>query len=498
MDNRISFGNNDPSSKSHDDSAMLDLLFADLMADTPKDQDSSSEEDNNLEKNTGTLYLRKARLTRTTSKIFVQPNSALQQSEFTPVAKLGQGTYASVRRFTDNLYHNSIAVKKPRKSHLPCATREEQAKILKDAELELSYLRRAYPQEGPYSLYKFGEINPEPNTTFPYIADWRIIEPYIPGETFLKFSEHIHDPDLIAIIIFNTAVEIQRIHELGIIHGDISSKNVMILPDLSAHLIDFDFAYDMGGLATTVDIHPKTPCYFAPERLNTKNCPAHPAQDIYSFALMLNPVIDHFRDAMTKIEFHDKYGCITDFVAKGLSRDPNERQDLITFLTHLKNLLMISRLKVLLSEEASPEQIKLMEQFAASVSEKDALRLLYTLCQNEQYTSAQTLLDFLIGRAPGGEDNASFELINLIIELGTKFPKFTAGFYHESTRRDMIRNLRTAYKAMDIIINHPEATASVTLDAEMHATPVLKDIYQRLCQQAYLVRPLVQEACRMF
>ncbi|WP_230382437.1 protein kinase domain-containing protein [Piscirickettsia salmonis] len=107
-----------------------------------------------------------------------------------------------------------------------------------------------------------------------------------------KYPENAHE------IVLAVALELQRIHNLGLQHGDIKFDNVIIEEKhgvFNAKFIDFGFAYRTPGEAiATSEVCP----YFAPERTEVtkhqvgryqvaKIVEADFSQDVYSFGYML-------------------------------------------------------------------------------------------------------------------------------------------------------------------------------------------------------------------
>ncbi|MGJ3502442.1 protein kinase domain-containing protein, partial [Piscirickettsia salmonis] len=148
---------------------------------------------------------------------------------------------------------------------------------------EKDFFKKAYPNEE--ALFKQTEG-----------CDGRLVMPLFPGdnfhETLKKYPESAHE------IVLAVALELQRIHNLGLQHGDIKFDNVIIEEKhgvFNAKFIDFGFAYETPGEATaTSEICP----YFAPERTRltdyqvsryqvTKVVRADFSQDVYSFGYML-------------------------------------------------------------------------------------------------------------------------------------------------------------------------------------------------------------------
>ncbi|ALA24813.1 hypothetical protein AVI51_01920 [Piscirickettsia salmonis] len=121
--------------------------------------------------------------------------------------------------------------------------------------------------------------------------------PFFPGDSFN--AALTKDPDSVDEIILAVALELQRIHQSGVIHGDIRSDNIIIEEKngiFNAKFIDFGWAYEYPSDDNVI----VTKCsYFAPERAKI-DLKAHPSQDIYSFGWMLGIAHDLVKEIPEK------------------------------------------------------------------------------------------------------------------------------------------------------------------------------------------------------
>lgn len=62
-----------------------------------------------------------------------------------------------------------------------------------------------------------------------------------------KLKDYINDPALTAeqltAVLVKVGELVLRVHELGVIHGDLTTSNMIVQPDCSIHLIDFGLSY---------------------------------------------------------------------------------------------------------------------------------------------------------------------------------------------------------------------------------------------------------------
>jgi serine/threonine protein kinase len=126
------------------------------------------------------------------------------------------------------------------------------------------------------------------------------ITPYIPGANLAQFCQKIQsEAELIETLLALTQ-ELHRIHEAGVIHGDIHSSNIRLWRDpktnkVGVRFIDFESAYyrDTENATTT---HQKI-SHWAPERRKATDPSAalipHPAQDMFSLGYTLWKALYH-------------------------------------------------------------------------------------------------------------------------------------------------------------------------------------------------------------
>lgn len=140
------------------------------------------------------------------------------------------------------------------------------------------------------------------------------------------FGEVAHLKILKAIVI-----ELQRLHELGIIHGDIKADNILIDDNNEIYFIDFGLSNFTSDKTVFCALEEKD--YWPPERTNfSKHKKAHPApspaQDIFS----LGHLIQHFLKPATAI----KYASTLDWAARATNPEPSARPQLCDLITILE------------------------------------------------------------------------------------------------------------------------------------------------------------------
>jgi serine/threonine protein kinase len=260
---------------------------------------------------------------------------------FHPEKRMGAGGFGSVMKFTFGT--QMFAVKKPK--HDWIKMREDQSDIdayknhKKWMKHEYKYLSIAYPDNGPYVLQQLRDIKKNLRR-----YSYRLIMPVVPGKELEKHQKAFRRADQIAVAFLRIAEEIQRIHNLGIIHGDIRTGNILIEPtkingkeDISVHLLDFYMAHKIGKNAPFDDSNNP---YVAPERLRW-DVAGHPSQDVFSLAITFKDALSEIRRADKTIDSQlDKhFPAIKDLIKRGQSISISHRPSLPEFISTLRQQL---------------------------------------------------------------------------------------------------------------------------------------------------------------
>lgn len=198
-------------------------------------------------------------------------------------ATLGTGTFGTVHLLLDKASGQSIALKKI----VPKNTDSEK-NIEEEATCELNFYKQIYPK----LAFHWEKVKPSKEGEK---LSYRIIMPLFPRRNFLEAgSVYRHS---FFLLLKNCARELERIHNLGIVHGDIKILNVLVAEDLSVYFIDYDWAYNLSDQHARVAIEQEVR-YFPPERKvddDSKSPAPSTAQDIYSFAYMVYELIKCIR-----------------------------------------------------------------------------------------------------------------------------------------------------------------------------------------------------------
>ncbi len=260
-------------------------------------------------------------------------NSTNQEwSFFKPIRSLGEGGIGQVRLF-ENDNNRAFAVKSPQEEYIDLS--EESFNHMKDAVVsEASFNSRAYPNE-PCEVRVFCD-----EQDGRYTSSYRYITAYVQGEEAKKMMPTINDAGELINVILQIALEVQRIHELGIIHGDLNPRNIMITNNNKVRLIDFGQTYDL--CADTAKCYPSgnKMWWMAPELCDDGKEDVKPNenQDVYALGKTLEKLLKKTACYATAKE---KFPCIESFIKQAQCINPTERPSLKAFCEKLDDEIFL-------------------------------------------------------------------------------------------------------------------------------------------------------------
>lgn len=257
-------------------------------------------------------------------------------SFFKPVSELGKGSYGVVRLFKDQS-GNQLAVKSlvedavidPDKTF----TQAEQAK------LETVFNKTAYADKGLHLLFQIVSSNDDGCM----IYNNRHIMPFFQGNTLWNEFPKVRSRNLMLKILYQIAIELRRMHTLGIIHGDLSPVNMIVdlsADEVSLRFIDFGFAYSLDDeFAPIRKPDNSAPNWFAPEMhvVPPNRIKPDQTQDLYQLGYFLEMA---FNLNSFKNKFYESFPEIAAFVKKAQSPNPSDRPSLESFIAELEGAMV--------------------------------------------------------------------------------------------------------------------------------------------------------------
>lgn len=404
---------------------------------------------------------------------------------YKPSKELGRGKYGKVTLFTDGYHH--LVVKKPLRQFKRLKSEAIATQLAEGAEREFHYTKLAYPDKRPYSLIKYkAKNNTEPDIHY---FEYRMMLPFVNGVTLYDLSLTQPDPDILLLSFYHIAKEVKRLHDLGIIHGDLSCNNIMIKSPYKIRLIDFAFAYKTEGDATLGEVAKGRCTYFAPERLNTKHCPANVNQDVFSLASTLYGACQYAMSFNERLKFFEKYPIVNNFITLGQSPIPADRPKLDDFINQLGSMLYTPKLKAaLIKSDEDVAEIFSSDEHHYTLNE--FFEILLDFCQSNHLHAATRLFDIVCNShtIETKEQKLILELFSLLIEFIDKIPKaYQPNLLTMELNQFLFETLSSGLQLMDIIIRSEIKMIPPGLSAKLNANRVLEDIYRRMSETNLIV-----------
>ena len=199
--------------------------------------------------------------------------------------------------------------------------------------MDAGFIRKYYPENIRTDVFRTLMNNPIPG--IPRIAGlrlqddhWELTEQYIPGDTLAAYIRRgVFDRKSALSLCLDLCDILERVHALGIVHGDIKPENIIMGADGHLWLIDFDASHFVKEGPGRDTVMMGTPGYAAPERYGFGR--SDPRCDIYSIGVLLcvlvtgsHPLyaqppglIKNIVDRCTKLNPDDRYQSIAELRA---------------------------------------------------------------------------------------------------------------------------------------------------------------------------------------
>jgi ankyrin repeat protein/predicted Ser/Thr protein kinase len=263
------------------------------------------------------IHIYEPRTSRRPSRYGTVDKYTGQTTFFSPVEPaLGRGTYGEVRKFTSP-DGEALAIK----SNVSDFSSKEIAQ-------ELHFMQKAYPEPNVYQLFNFSRKKGDTQT-----KHYRYIMPFYQGENFKIWANKESSAHRLAQVIHLVADELYQLHELQIIHGDLTHNNILVAVEANQYIIrfvDFGFAYPANGEIKILCTSDKR---YPPERQKNSTKPS-PKQDIYMLGKTFEKFIGNHPNYDT-LRLH--YPSIPTFISLSIHEDPLHRPSLKSFCDSLKS-----------------------------------------------------------------------------------------------------------------------------------------------------------------
>lgn len=257
-------------------------------------------------------------------------NGVTEQIEtYEPTKNLGRGSYAYVRLFksADN---KEIAVRAPFEHYKEMSPSNLTAL---ESKLKHEVLITCDLYNDTVGDYFLMWIDDENWTT-------RQLMQYVEGENLKAFTMNLLSHNEAAKITLKIAEELERVHNLGVILGDLNPDNIMIIVVNKNYKIRFvdlgDSYYLSSPTATLRNLTKNERAWYPPEICNGGEAVVKPAtsQNVYSFGYILDRV---WGMKNWKPELLEKYPSIANFITTSTNIIPNMRGNLPDFISQLSS-----------------------------------------------------------------------------------------------------------------------------------------------------------------
>ncbi|MAQ13199.1 MAG: hypothetical protein CMN30_00165 [Sandaracinus sp.] len=188
-----------------------------------------------------------------------------------------------------------------------------------------------------------------------------LVMQYLPGEPLSRMLETADEPlgttELITILDA-TAMGVEAIHEVGLVHGDLKPDNIVVGPAFRIGVTDFGLVQAVDHFAEVTSRIEGTPAYLAPERIRGRVLPslAHRI-DVYALGILayelvtgVPPFQDSDRALVMQRHLHapvtapsaiaGRLEALDPVILRALQKDPKRRTpDVATFRRELREAL---------------------------------------------------------------------------------------------------------------------------------------------------------------
>lgn len=152
-----------------------------------------------------------------------------------------------------------------------------------------------------------------------------VVMEYIDGHTLDRWSP-TGSVDAVLDVLYQVADGLCSMHQVGIVHGDIKPRNVVVSKCGRARIIDLEFSSVCRGRTQTMSLM-GTPGFMAPEQ--KRGMPPNELSDQFSFCVMAQKVIE---DSL--VEREEIPPRILRALARGAEVSPKQRHKSMKRLVH--------------------------------------------------------------------------------------------------------------------------------------------------------------------
>jgi serine/threonine protein kinase len=271
-----------------------------------------------------------------------------EDTEYYPAGQLGKGSYGAVRLFSSR-DGKKIAVKSLLEKAVPLPNSKSVKAEANKADMEYILYNQAEPDDDVSMILHHNKTHTikgrNGKSRRIHLHSYRRVMRFAKGIEFKHFcAQKIHHTHELVALFMKTAEELKRIHDNGVIHGDVSSRNILVdesCAEYTVTFIDFGLSYFSNGHADVGYLKERdgnATYSMAPERFDQNIIPADASQDIHSLAVTFERAIAE-QGTEWKTYFLQKYAFIRDFITSGKNEDATQRPKLTDFISNARAAL---------------------------------------------------------------------------------------------------------------------------------------------------------------
>jgi len=255
-----------------------------------------------------------------------------------PLEKLGEGGVCSVFRVLDTTHDRQVALKIMHKSIVIRSASFKREKEMIQRFHQECRLGVKLPELGVlripkvYSDFKLME-NRSSNSSASVGRPGMLMQ-YIPGNS-LKSLFPLSDNRIIMAMLYQVAETLMSLHQVDVLHGDLTPDNAILAPDGKVWILDLGIARTWGDkwpviIQNEQPVHGKK--LYMPPEVQDKNMFMTSASDMFTFACFICFMFTgKIPPGDTELNDDDKFSCIPEnlrnICIRCLKSDPDLRPD---------------------------------------------------------------------------------------------------------------------------------------------------------------------------
>lgn len=312
----------------------------------------------------------------------------LKDHRYVPRRDLGVGSFCKAQLFTNEKSEN-VVIK-------TCITKKTPSGYFSNRMNEIALMEAIYQKDGggvyAVNIYhgeekKDSAITLKEESPYEIIHGIFVLMPFFPGDTLDKAIVKATAQQQLKIILA-VARELERIHKLGILHGDIRPQNIIINQEatgiITVHFIDLEHGYRITDKDARTTNETRKECaapHWSLERMgDRKEIPKpHFNQDMHSLGWTIKNAANNTSYPKTIMDFCDQ--CVCD--------DCDKRPSLTSLIQLLE--LELKKLELRNALEAHQTETKLESTVFKNGSNGDVFLKIDDLSDSPEWSAGEQI-----------------------------------------------------------------------------------------------------------